>query len=453
MTERVVVVGADAAGGTVASQVLRLGAGRYDVVLLDRGHHTSYSACGIPYWVAGDVADGAHLVARTPEEHRRRGVDLRLETEAVGLDVGRRTVTARERGGSTYELEFDQLVLATGATPVRPELPGIGAAGVFGVQTLDDGEALLDELARREPRRAVVVGGGYIGIEMAEAMTRRGLEVTLVDQAPEPMTTLDPDMGALVRKAMEGLGIDVRTSTGVRAFTTDDAGRVGAVRTDDGDVDADVVVLGIGVRPLVDLARDAGLPIGGSGAIEVDERLAVPGHDGVWAGGDCVQTWNRVSRRWGHVPLGTHANKHGRVIGANLTGGSASFSGIVGTAVSRVCDLEIARTGLRESEARDAGFDVRTATITATAQAGYLPDASEVTVKMVADVATRRLLGAQLVGRAGSAKRVDVCATALWNEMTVDEIPFLDLGYAPPFSPVWDPVLAAADAVRRALDA
>jgi NADPH-dependent 2,4-dienoyl-CoA reductase/sulfur reductase-like enzyme len=223
------------------------------------------------------------------------------------------------------------------------------------------------------------------------------------------------------------------------------------VSTDGGDAEADVVVLGLGVRPLVDLARAAGLPLGDSGAIDVDERMAVRGHDGVWAGGDCVQTFNRVSRRWGHVPLGTHANKHGRVIGANITGGSAAFPGIVGTAVSKVCDLEIARTGLREQEARDAGFDVRTATIESTAQAGYLPDASPVTVKMVGDAASRRLLGAQIVGRSGSAKRVDVCATALWNEMVVDEIPFVDLGYAPPFSPVWDPVLVCADALRSAL--
>ena len=453
MTERVVVVGADAAGGTVASQVLRLGGGRYEVVLLERGHHTSYSACGIPYWVAGDVDDGDDLVARTPEEHRRRGVDLRLETPAVGLDLARGSVTARERDGSTYELGFDQLVLATGATPVRPRLPGIDAAGVFGVQTLDDGEALLDELTRRSPRRGVVVGGGYIGIEMAEAMVRRGLDVTLVDQAPEPMSTLDPDMGALVREAMVGLGIDVRTSTEVRGFATDREGRVVAVEVADGRIAADVVVLGIGVRPLTDLAREAGLRVGESGAIEVDERLAVPGHDGIWAGGDCVQTWNRVSRRWGHVPLGTHANKHGRVIGANVTGGDARFPGVLGTAVSKVCDLEIARTGLKEQEARDAGFDVRAASVRATAIAGYLPDAGEVTVKMLADVATRRLLGAQLVGRAGSAKRIDVCATALWNEMTVDEIPYVDLGYAPPFSPVWDPLLTAAAAVRRALDA
>ena len=451
MTERVVVVGGDATGGTVASQVLRRGERAFEVVLLERGHHTSYSACGIPYWVAGDVDDGERLVARTPDEHRGRGVDLRIETEAVGLDLDRRHITARERDGSTYVLGFDHLVLATGATPVRPELPGIDASGVFGVQTLDDGEALLDDLVDRRPRRAVVVGGGYIGIEMAEAMVRRGLDVVLVDQAPEPMTTLDPDMGRLVRDAMVNLGIDVRMSIAVRGFPVGADGRVRAISTDGGDVEADVVVLGLGVQPLVDLARAAGLPLGDTGAIDVDERLAVRGHDGVWAGGDCVQTFNRVSRRWGHVPLGTHANKHGRVIGANITGGSVAFPGVVGTAVSKVCDLEIARTGLREQEARDAGFDVRTATIESTAQAGYLPDASPVTVKMVGDVATRRLLGAQIVGRSGSAKRVDVCATALWNEMVVDEIPFVDLGYAPPFSPVWDPVLVCADALRTAL--
>jgi NADPH-dependent 2,4-dienoyl-CoA reductase/sulfur reductase-like enzyme len=326
---------------------------------------------------------------------------------------------------------------------VRPNLPGVRAPGVYGVQTLDDGAAVLAGLTG-QPRRAVVVGGGYIGIEMAEAMVRRGLAVTLVDQAAEPMTTVDPDMGALVRKAMQGMGIAVLTGTPVTGFETGPDGRVSAVGTESETLPADIVVLGLGVRPATELAGAAGLPLGEYGGVLTDLRMEVLGHEGVWAGGDCVEVLHRVSQRRAHVALGTHANKHGRVIGTNLSGGDATFPGIVGTAVSKVCDLEVGRTGLLEAEARAAGFQPVSVTVRSTTRAGYFPGAGPITVKMIAERGTGRLLGAQLVGREGSAKRVDVCAVALWNEMTVEEMTGLDLGYAPPFSPVWDPVLVAA---------
>jgi NADPH-dependent 2,4-dienoyl-CoA reductase/sulfur reductase-like enzyme len=327
--------------------------------------------------------------------------------------------------------------------PVRPNLPGVRAPGVHGVQTLDDGAALLAGLTGR-PRRAVVVGGGYIGIEMAEAMMRRGLAVTLVDQAAEPMATLDPDMGVLVREAMQGMGIAVLTDTPVTGFETGHDGRVSGVGTEGETLPADIVVLGLGVRPATELAGAAGLPLGEHGGVLTDLRMRVPGHDGVWAGGDCVEVLHRVSQRWVHVALGTHANKHGRVIGANLGGDYATFPGVVGTAISKVCDLEVGRTGLLETEARAAGFQPVSVTVKSTTRAGYYPGATPITVKMIAERSTGRLLGAQLVGREGSGKRVDVCAIALWNEMTVEEMTGLDLGYAPPFSPVWDPVLVAA---------
>ena len=452
MTRRVVVVGADAAGMSAASQALRqAGRDALEVVAFDRGHHVSYSACGIPYWVAGDVNGADALIARSADEHRANGIDLRLRTEVTEIDLDASTVTATQLDGRvSYQVGFDDLVLATGAVPVRPDLPGVGAPGVYGVQTLDDGAAVLAGLTGR-PRRAVVVGGGYIGIEMAEAMVRRGLPVTVVDRAPEPMSTLDPDMGALVREAMEGMGIAVLTGTPVTGFETGLGGRVSGVVTGGGTLPADLVVLGLGVRPASELARAAGLPLGEHGGVLTDLRMRVPGHDGVWAGGDCVEVLHRVSQRWVHVALGTHANKHGRVIGTNLGGGYATFPGVVGTAVSKVCDLEVGRTGLREAEARAAGFQPVSVTVRSTTRAGYFPGAVPITVKMIAERRTGRLLGAQLVGRAGTGKRVDVCAVALWNEMTVEEMIGLDLGYAPPFSPVWDPVLVAARKAAAAL--
>ncbi len=452
MTRRVVVVGADAAGMSAASQALRqAGRDALEVVAFERGHHVSYSACGIPYWVAGDVNGADALIARSAVEHRANGIDLRLRTEVTEIDLDASTVTATQLDGRvSYQVGFDDLVLATGAVPVRPDLPGVGAPGVYGVQTLDDGAAVLAALTGR-PRQAVVVGGGYIGIEMAEAMVRRGLPVTVVDRVPEPMATLDPDMGALVRGAMEGMGIAVLTGTPVTGFETGLEGRVSGVVTEGGTLPADLVVLGLGVRPASELARAAGLPLGEHGGVLTDLRMRVPGHDGVWAGGDCVEVLHRVSQRRVHVALGTHANKHGRVIGTNLGGGYATFPGVVGTAVSKVCDLEVGRTGLLEAEARAVGFQPVSVTVRSTTRAGYFPGAVPITVKMIAERRTGRLLGAQLVGRAGTGKRVNVCAVALWNEMTVEEMIGLDLGYAPPFSPVWDPVLVAARKAAAAL--
>jgi NADPH-dependent 2,4-dienoyl-CoA reductase/sulfur reductase-like enzyme len=440
---------------SAASQARRLkGPDELEIVAFERGRFASYSACGIPYWVGGDVPDRDRLIARTPDEHRARDIDLRLRTEVTEIDVDRGRVRARDvDSGAESWTSYDKLVIATGARPVRPDLPGVDAAGVHGVQTLDDGQDLLDTLARTPGRRAVVVGAGYIGVEMAEALIKRGHRVTVVNRGSEPMATLDPDMGRLVHRAMEGLGITMVNDAEVTALDTDGDGHVRAVVTDDAAYPADVVVLGIGVRPETELARAAGLPLGEYGGLVTDLAMRVRGHENVWAGGDCVEVLDLVSGRLRHIALGTHANKHGQVIGTNVGGGYATFPGVVGTAVSKVCDLEIARTGLREKDARRVGLRYEAVTIESTSRAGYYPGASPMTVKMLAERRTGRLLGVQIVGREGAGKRVDVAAVALTAGMTVEQVTALDLGYAPPFSPVWDPVLVAArkaaQAVRR----
>ncbi|MGW2179572.1 FAD-dependent oxidoreductase [Streptomyces sp. NPDC001732] len=454
--ERLVVIGGDAAGMSAASQARRLrGPEKLGIVAFERGRFTSYSACGIPYWVGGDVAERDGLVARTPEEHRARDIDLRMRTEVTKIDVAGRRVRALDLGtGESYWTGFDKLVIATGARPVRPALPGMDAPGVHGVQTLDDGQALLDSLDRTPGRRAVVVGAGYIGVEMAEALLKRGFEVTVLNRGEQPMATLDPDMGRLVHEAMDGMGITTVGRAEVTAILTGPDGRVRAVAAGDTSYPADVVVLGIGVEPETTLARAAGLPLGPHGGLLTDLSMRVVGHEGVWAGGDCVEVLDLVAGRTRHIALGTHANKHGQIIGSNVGGGYGTFPGVVGTAVSKVCDLEIARTGLREKDARAAGLRFVTATIESTGRAGYYPGARPMTVKMLAEYRTGRLLGVQIVGREGAAKRVDVAAVALTAGMTVEQMTALDLGYAPPFSPVWDPVLVAARkavaAVRRA---
>ncbi|MEU5686183.1 FAD-dependent oxidoreductase [Streptomyces venezuelae] len=450
--ERLVIIGGDAAGMSAASQARRLkGPDELEIVAFERGHFTSYSACGIPYWVGGDVGKRDDLIARTPEQHRERAIDLRMRTEVVRIDVPGRRVLARdltageEAGeGAEYWTAYDKLVIATGARPLRPALPGIDAPNVHGVQTLDDGQALIDTLAGTPGRRAVVIGAGYIGVEMAEALVNRGYEVTVVNRGTEPMSTLDPDMGCLVHDAMTGMGIEMVNGAEVTAIPTDEDGRARAVATEDAEYPADVVVLGIGVRPETTLAREAGLPLGAYGGLLTDLAMRVRGHDDIWAGGDCVEVLDLVSGRERHIALGTHANKHGQVIGSNAGGGYATFPGVVGTAVSKVCDLEIARTGLRERDALAAGFRFVTVTIESTSRAGYYPGAAPMKVKMIAERRTGRLLGVQIVGREGAGKRVDVAAVALTAQMTVEQMTALDLGYAPPFSPVWDPVLVAA---------
>lgn len=440
------VIGGDAAGMSAASQARRLrGPDDLEIVAFERGHFTSYSACGIPYWVSGDVPDRDRLIARTAGEHRARDIDLRLRTEVTEIDVDRGRVRARDvDSGAESWTSYDKLVIATGARPVRPDLPGMDAPGVHGVQTLDDGQALLDTLARTRGRRAVVVGAGYIGVEMAEAMIKRGYEVTVVNRGKEPMATLDPDMGRLVHRAMEGMGITMVNEAEVTKLLTGDDGHVRAVATERAEYPADVVVLGIGVRPETSLARAAGLPLGDSGGLLTDRSMRVRGHENIWAGGDCVEVLDLVSGQQRHIPLGTHANKHGQIIGANAGGGYATFPGVVGTAVSKVCDLEIARTGLREKDALRVGLRFESVTIESTSRAGYYPNASPMTVKMLAELRTGRLLGVQIVGHEGAGKRVDIAAVALTAGMTVDQMTALDLGYAPPFSPVWDPVQVAA---------
>ncbi|MGY5133543.1 FAD-dependent oxidoreductase [Streptomyces nigrescens] len=445
--ERLVVVGGDAAGMAAASQARRLRKpGELAITAFERGHFTSYSACGIPYWVGGSVDGPDALIARTAEEHRARDIDLRMRTEVTELDLDRGRVRTREldNGGRESWTGFDKLVLATGARPLRPDLPGIDAPGVHGVQTLDDGQALLDTLDASSGRRAVVVGAGYIGVEMAEALIRRGYEVTVLERSDQPMSTLDPDMGALVHEAMCGMGIETVRGTTVTGVLTDSDGRARAVTTEDAEYPADVVVLGMGVRPETTLAAAAGLPLGESGGLLTDLAMRVRGQDHLWAGGDCVEVLDLVSGRTRHIALGTHANKHGQVIGANVGGGYATFPGVVGTAVSKVCDLEIARTGLLERQAHAAGLRFVTVTVEATNRAGYYPGARPMHVKMLAERRTGRLLGVQIVGREGAGKRVDIAAVALTAGMTVERMTALDLGYAPPFSPVWDPVLVAA---------
>jgi NADPH-dependent 2,4-dienoyl-CoA reductase/sulfur reductase-like enzyme len=454
--ERVVVVGADAAGMSAAHQALRTAKahGRaLDVVVLDRGPHTSYSACGIPYWIAGDVGSGDQLIARSAEAHTALGVDLRLGTSAEGVDLDARVLEVRRPDGSGERLGFDQLLLATGAHPRVPDWArgpdGGWVGGVRTVKTIDDGAAWIDELGTERPERAVVVGGGYIGIETAEAFVRRGLRTTLVTRR-EVMSTLDPDMGARVRQAMVAGGVEVVCREEVDGLDVRADGRVAAVRSGDDAFPADIVALGLGVTPATELVKDAGLPLGAFGGLLPDDRQQVA--DGVWAAGDCCEAVERLEGFRVYVPLGTHANKQGRVAGENLAGGDARFGGVLGTAITQFAaggaHVEVGRTGPTTEQATVGGEELVSLVTDSTTIAGYMPQAMPIAVKVLARP-DGRLVGVQIVGGAGSAKRVDTAAAALWFGARLGDVAGMDLSYAPPFSPVWDPVQIAC---RRLAD-
>jgi NADPH-dependent 2,4-dienoyl-CoA reductase/sulfur reductase-like enzyme len=346
---------------------------------------------------------------------------------------------------------YDQLLIATGALPFCPRVPGSDARGIYGLHSLQSGIMVRDAVDAEKPKTAVVIGGGYIGLEMAEALVMRGLDVSLVDRGPQVMNTLDPDMGSLVSDALVEAGVNLYREEALKAFEVAD-GRVKAVVTDKRTLPADIVILGLGVRPNTELAAKAGIPLGVRNAIRVNDRLRTA-IDGIWAAGDCVESFHLVSRRPVNIALGTIANKQGRVAGINLGGGYATFPGVVGTAASKICKWEVARTGLNESEIRESGLEFVSARIKSTTRASYYPHSGEITVKALAERGSGRLLGAQIVGIEGAAKRIDIFATALHVVMSVQEMINLDLSYAPPYSNAWDPVLIAVRQADRAVKA
>ncbi|WP_375000812.1 FAD-dependent oxidoreductase [Aeromicrobium sp. CTD01-1L150] len=452
MAPRVLVIGGDAAGMTAASAVNRL-LDDVEVVVLERGTYTSYSACGVPYWVAGDIGSCDDLVARTPEEHRRRGIDVRLGATARSIDVEGRTVRFSDAAGE-QEIGWDRLVVATGARSVRPDLPGIDARGIHTIKDLDDGHAVLEHLAAGA-RDAVVVGSGYIGIEMVEAFAARGLRTTVLERDSTPLPIVEDEIGAVIAERMSALGVRLVTGAEVTGFGVGDDGSVESVRTDDQEHPADIVVAAFGVTARSELLPDAAK--GAKDGLVTDEQQRVRGMEGVWSAGDCVVTRDRLSGGLVHLPLGTHANKQGLVAGESIaaslgaTWSGRTFQGTIQSAVTKLCDLEIARTGLGVEQARDAGFDPVVATIETTTRAGYYPGAQQIHGLGVADRASRRLLGVQLAGGEGTALRIDTAAMALWSELGVDELVMTDLPYAPPFSSVWSPAQVLARALTKKL--
>lgn len=455
MPNRLVVIGGDAAGMSVATNARR-GDGELEIVVFEQTEWVSYSACGIPYLAGGEVAELDDLVVRTPDEFRSaHRIDVRTGHRVEAIDLDRRRVEVRAMAQDrTFWLPFDELAITTGASPRRPNIPGIDEPWVLGVQTLADAAHLLEAGERSRCKDVVVVGGGYIGLEMAEAFVQRGAKVVLVEAADHVLGTLDADLAKPVHGALEANGVALHTGVRVEGFEDRIAGdrldAGGVVVTDSGSFRADVAILGLGVAPLTDVAEAAGIGLGAKGAIAVDRRQRTDA-EGVWSAGDCATAFHRVSQQQVHIALGTVANKTGRIAGINLGGGYAAFGGVLGTAITKICAVGIGRTGLTEGEAADAGFGTVVGNYSGTVRAGYLPDAGTAQVKLVAERGTGRVLGGQIVGTNAVAKRIDTVATALWSDLTIHDLIDLDLSYAPPFAGVWDPVQQAARSAARAL--
>jgi len=450
-TRKVVVIGGDAAGMTAASQLRRMkDADSVEIVAFERGPRTSYAACGLPYFVEGIISPADRLVARTPEQFGERGIDVHVHHEVTAIDTAARTVTVVDLQAGVERTEaWDELVIATGANGIAPPLPGIDADGVMQLRTVDDGIE-LDRRIEQGASSAVIVGAGYIGLEVAEALSARGLSVTIAEMGDHPMVaTLDADMAALLADSIRASGVDLRLGAAVEAFETTD-GKLTAAVAGGESIPADVAVLGIGVRANSALAASAGIAVGEAGGIVVDECMRTR-TDGVWAAGDCVESKHRITGESMVVALGTHANKQGRVLGTNLGGGSARFPGVIGTAISKFNDTEIGRTGISEAEAGRTGRKVVAATANSKTRAGYYPGAEPVAVKLVVDPADATVLGGQIVGGPGAGKRIDTIATAVWCGMSVRDLAMADLSYAPPMSPVWDPVVFAAGVAAKQL--
>ncbi|MBN1172178.1 MAG: FAD-dependent oxidoreductase [Micromonosporaceae bacterium] len=440
-------------GGSDAAISAGLAARQHDpsveATLLVADHYPNFSICGIPYHVSGEVPDWRHLAHRTADDLDRAGLGIRLGHRATSIDPGGHTVTATTPSGDRVTFDYDRLVIATGAVPARPPIKGLDhlgpGDGVHQLHTMDDTFAFLNSLDQRHARSAVIVGAGYIGLEMAEALTTRGLAVTVLEQLDQVMPTIDPELADLVAKHLSERGVDLHTGTRVATIAAE--GDRLRVDTDRGVHHGDVVLVVTGVRPDVTLATSAGVRLGERGALAVDRRMRTNLPD-MYAAGDCAHTYHRLLKRDVYLPLGTTAHKQGRVAGVNAAGGDTIFAGSLGTQTVKVFDLVVAGTGLRDETARQAGFDPVTVATVADDHKAYYPGATPIHVRVTGDRATGRLLGAQMVGRSGAeiAKRVDTYATALAFEARVAEIADLDLSYTPPLGSPWDAVQLAATA-------
>jgi NADPH-dependent 2,4-dienoyl-CoA reductase/sulfur reductase-like enzyme/rhodanese-related sulfurtransferase len=456
---RILIIGGVATGAKAAARARRRDP-HAEITIVERGRLLSYAGCGMPYYIQGQVRD-FHELMSTPVGVIRDGTffqnvkDIRVlnQTLAEKMDRTRKTVSVvNVATGEKAELPYDKLVLATGGLPVEPRLEGGNLNRVFRLNLPEDALTIREATEHGNVKRAVLIGAGLIGLETAEALVARGIHVTIVEMLDQLLPALlDWEVAAFLEKYLRGRGLDIRLGQKVTRLEGDGDGNVARVHTATEGIEAQMVLIAIGVRPNVQLAKGAGLSLGPTGAIAVNDQLQTSDPD-IYAGGDCVECTHLLTGQKVFVPLGSTANKHGHVIGDNVTGGKSTFPGIVGTTVFKVLDYNLARTGLTETQARRLGYNVLTALVPGPDRAHYYPTAATLLVKLVADATDGRLLGAQALGPGDAVKRIDVVATALTFGATIDNLPDLDLGYAPPYSSAVDPLAHAANVLRNKRD-
>ena len=453
---KVVIIGGVAAGPKVAAKINRLDPDA-DVTIVERGKLLSYAGCGLPYYIGGTVKDQSELmsspagVVRDPVFFQQvKNVHVMNQTEAIEIDRSKKQVRVRHLlDGTESLLDYDKLVLATGSEPVVPDIEGIRLGNIFTLHGVSDAEGIKAALDRGKARDVAIIGGGLIGIEMTEALVKKGCRVTIIEKLPQIFRLLDVELAMLVENYLESHGVRVLTDTQVKRFQGTD--NVESVLTNKGVFPADLVIVAIGNRPNVTLAKQAGIEIGTTGAIKINPKMQTSDTD-IYAAGDCVENIDMITQKPCYVPLGSTANKQGRVAAVNICGGNDMFAPILGTVACKVFDYNVAVTGLTEFMAKQAGFDVISVLVPAPDREHFVPGAELIMMKLVVDKNTRRLLGAQAIGAGNTDKRIDVAATAITGKMTVEQIANLDLCYAPPYAPVIDNIITAANVARNKLD-
>jgi len=453
---KVVIIGGVAAGPKTAAKIMRLMPDA-DVTIVEMGRLLSYAGCGLPYYISGVVKDQRELmsspagVVRDPIFFQQvKNVHLLNQTQAVEIDRKNKKVRVRHLVDNSQSiLDYDKLVIATGSEPIKPQIEGITLKNIFTLHGVSDAEGIKAALDRGKARDVVIVGGGLIGIEMTEALVRKGCRVTIVECLPQIFRLLDIELGLLVENQLESHGVRVMTDTCVQRFDGSDA--VKAVVTNNGTFPADMVIIAVGNKPNVWLAKQARLEIGITGAIKVNARMQTS-DENIYAVGDCVENIEMITQRPVYIPLGSTANKQGRVAAINICGGNDSFGPVLGSVACKVFDYNVALTGLTEFGAKQAGFNVVSVLVPAPDREHFVAGAGVVMLKLVVDKDSRRLLGAQAIGPGETVKRIDVAATAIYGRMTVDQLATLDLCYAPPYAPVIDNIITAANVARNKLD-
>lgn len=439
---RLVVIGGVAAGTKAASRARRVNSG-LEITLYQEEPEISISECGLPYFLSGVVDEREKLVTRTPKHFGEKDVDVLVRHQVEKIDHENRRLRVRNLWtGEQFEDAYDRLIVATGAQAAVPPIPGADLGGVFVLRFLTDADAALDYIEKHSPKKATIVGGGYIGLEVAENLCSLGMEVSMVEAADQVAIAYGKEVADRVCDHLRDKGIALYAGEKVEEFTGN--GRVETVKFGGKELEADLVILGIGIKPRVELAEKAGTEIGVTGAILVDEHMKTNLPD-VWAAGDCVQATNLASGKPVWVPLGDTANQMGRVAGTNAVTGedTLQFPGVLGTGIFKVFDLGVGKTGLSEKEAGEAGFEAVSAGIDSNDRAGYYPGKERVFLKLIADKNSGRLLGAECAG-SGADKQIDVCATAIWGKLSVEDLVNIDLAYSPPYGPTLSPVVQAA---------